>query len=346
MTIEDPNVLGAGRDHVSTGPGLGLARGLHRARVARWRRGDVARARLAPALAPTRAAPTTLAADLDHGLAQGSVVSCVAGTGEVAVGMSVARTTVPASTRTTAGAADGAAAAVAVETSAATMDVGSNKNGATTALEEDDPSGHAEAVVAVADPLGVVVSVTLEIAGAVVIQDHAVLKDHADPDLTAQKDETKIGTATPVTRNAIAIVARVNMKKKGTWTEKNTTESGLMETSPRETPTRRRSNPPNKPPKNKITRVWFCHRVLVLRLCSKYCLGAHHLTYVLDCELTDLITNLNLTLNLFSGMIVNLIREQVQLILFHLTICSNLIFRFLYSHTSVIHGRFLLQNVF
>lgn len=153
-------------------------------------------------------------------------------------------------------------------------------------------------------------------------------------------------TATPVTRNVIAIVARVNMKKKGTWTEKNTTESGLMETSPRETPTRRRSNPPNKPPKNKITRVWFCHRVLVLRLCSKYCLGAHHLTYVLDCELTDLLTNLNLTLNLFSGMIDNLIREQVQLILFHLTICSNLIFRFLYSHTSVIHGRFLLQNVF
>lgn len=46
-------------------------------------------------------------------------------------------------------------------------------------------------------------------------------------------------------------------------------------------------------------------------------------------------------------MIDNLIREeQVQLILFRLTICSNLIFRFLYSHTSVIHGRFLLQNVF
>lgn len=253
MTIEDPNVLGAGRDHVNTVPGLGLARGLRRVRVAPWLHGAVARARLAPALGPTLAAPTTLAADLDHGLAQGSVVSCVAGTGEVAGGMSVAHTTVLGSTRTTAGVADEAAAAAAVEISAEMMDVGSNKNGVTTALEEDDLSGHAEAVVAVADPLGVVVSVTLEIAGVVVIQDHVVPKDHAGPGLTAQNDETKIGTATPVTLNAIAIAARVNMKKKDTWIGKNTTESGLMEMSPRETPIPRRSNPPNQPPKNKIT---------------------------------------------------------------------------------------------
>lgn len=59
----------------STAPGLGRTRARVRAAAARWRPAGAARPRLARARAPTPRAPTTRAADHDHGRAQGILVA-------------------------------------------------------------------------------------------------------------------------------------------------------------------------------------------------------------------------------------------------------------------------------
>lgn len=184
------------------------------------------------------------------------MVSCLfwEATGGVVAVSSAARTTDLASTRTTG--AEAEAAAAGAETSAETTDDASSRSGAITAREEAGPS---DPGVVVADGVdrSEVVSETSEIVEAAATQDREALKERADLDRTALKDATRTETVTPATLSVIATVARVNMKKKDTWTERNTTASGLMATNPRGTPIPRRNSPPNKPPKNKSQTFGF-----------------------------------------------------------------------------------------
>lgn len=68
-------VIGLGHASIAPVPARALAR--HQAPAARRHLAGAARARRAPARGPTPAAPTTRAADHDHGRAQGIFSGCV-----------------------------------------------------------------------------------------------------------------------------------------------------------------------------------------------------------------------------------------------------------------------------